>query len=113
MAGTLYNGFTLQATVTGGANTTATLTRAITFYDLTLYATGAQGGGTIKLTTAGDVTDALICAVDKTINRASTFDDANVNAAAASVVTFTAAGGAGTAGVCNALCYVQSSGSAQ
>jgi hypothetical protein len=113
MAGTIYNGFTLQASVVGGASTTATLTRAVTFYDFILYATAAQGGGSIKLTTAGgDVTDAVTCASDEALTRAATFDDANINAAAASVVTFTAAG-AGTAGACNALCYVQASGSAQ
>jgi hypothetical protein len=113
MAGTIYNGFTVQATVTGGSSTTATMTRAVTFYDFNLYATGAQGGGTIKLTTSGgDVTDAVACASDLALARATTFDDANIDASAASVVTFTTAG-AGTAGVCNALCYVTASGANQ
>ena len=113
MAGVLYEGFTLQGTVAGGANTTATLTRAVTFYDFTVFATGAQGGGTITLQNAGvAISDALACASDKAVDRAATFDDAQISANAGVVVTFAAAGAA-TAGVGNALCYVQSSGANQ
>mgnify|MGYP001340279313 CR=1 FL=1 len=113
MAGVLYDGFTLQGIVTGGANTTATLTRAVTFYDFSVFATGAQGGGTITLQNAGNaISDALACASDKAVARATTFDDAQISANAGVVITFAVAGGA-TAGVANALCYVQGSGANQ
>ena len=110
MAGVLYDGFTLQGTVTGGASTTATLTRAVTFYDFSVFATGAQGGGTITLQNAGNaISDAVACATDKAVDRATTFDDAQINANSGVVITFAAAGAA-TAGVGNALCYVQGAG---
>lgn len=113
MAGVLYEGFTLQGTVTGGASTTATLTRAVTFYDFSVYATGAQGGGSITLQNAGNaISDAVACATDKAVARASTFDSDRISANAGVVITFAAAGAA-TAGVANALCYVQGAGANQ
>ena len=113
MAGILYDGFALQGTTAGGASTTATLTRPVTFYDFTVYATAAQGGGTLTLQNAGvAITDAVACASDEAVTRAATFDDAQISANAGVVITFAAAGAA-TAGVGNALCYVQGSGAAQ
>lgn len=112
MAGTLYESFLVQGVVTGGANQTHTVVRAIEVYDATVFATGAQAGGTVTITTAaGAVTDTIDCAVDGTIARADTIDDANKLAAAGSTLTFTVAGAA-TAGVATAHCFVTGSGTA-
>lgn len=112
MAGTLYEAFLVQGVVTGGASQTHTVVRALEIYDASVYATGAQAGGTVTVTTAtGAVTDAMACAVDGAISRADTINDARVLAPVASTLTFTAAGAA-TAGVCTAHCFVTGSGTA-
>ena len=110
MAGTLYDPFLIQGVVTGGANQTHTVVRAIEIYDATVYATGAQAGGTITITTAaGAATDAIACETDTNVVRADEIDDANKLAAAGSTLTFTVAGAA-TAGVATVHCFVTDSG---
>jgi len=57
--------------------------------DVSLFATGASTNGTIKLTNGtNDITNAMTCAVDKTVARAGTIDDAynTLPAAGATIV---------------------------
>jgi hypothetical protein len=53
----------------------------------------ASGTGTLKLTTSApaDITDAMVCAVDKTIVRAGTIDDAQSSVAAGAILKVIAA----------------------
>ena len=45
--------------------------------DVVVQCTAANASGTLKLTDGtSDITDAIVCAVDKTIGRAGTIDDA-------------------------------------
>tara|TARA_B100001778_G_C18592166_1_gene632795 strand:- start:381 stop:719 length:339 start_codon:yes stop_codon:yes gene_type:complete len=112
MAGVLYDGFSLSGTVTGGGSTTATLTRAVTFYDFSVYATAANGGGSVTLQNAGvAISDAVAAATDKVVARAGTFDDATISANSGVVITF--AGASGADAVATALCYVQGAGANQ
>jgi len=112
MAGTLYNTMLVQGVVTGGANQTHTVVRAIEIYDATVFATATQGGGSITITTAGGAaTDAIDCASDGVVDRATRLNDANKLAAAGSTLTFTV-GGAATAGVATVHCFVTGSGTA-
>lgn len=112
MAGTLYEPMLVQGVVTGGANQTHTVVRAIEIYDATVFATATQAGGTITITTAaGAATDGIACATDGAVDRAATLDNANKLAAAGSTLTFTVAGAA-TAGVATVHCFVTGSGTA-
>jgi hypothetical protein len=108
MAGTMFDGFFVQATLAGSSVTHTTL-RDLEFYDMTVFATAANGGATVKLVTAsGDVTDAVACASDGAIARAGTIDDATKLAAAGTTVTFTVAGGAD--GIATGYCLITGSG---
>ncbi len=109
MAGNLLAGFAITGTVTGGVNTTCTITRAITMYDATLTPLAGTGGGqTVTVTSAGGAfTEALACAAAETIARPALLTNANAPCAAASVLTFTNSGTA--IGTCNAHCTMDGS----
>lgn len=61
--------------------------------DVIVQCTGANNNGTLTLENGGTpVTDAIICAVDKTITRAGTIDDSVSTLYTTSTVTVDAAG---------------------
>ena len=61
--------------------------------DVVVQCTGANGNGTLTLKNGGTaVTDAIICAVDKTITRAGTIDDSVSTLYTTSAVTVDAHG---------------------
>ena len=68
----------VQKVTTGAASITVTgLGEGDEIIDVMIIPTGASTNGTIKITDGThDITDAMTCAVDKTIDRAATIDDA-------------------------------------
>ena len=111
MAGTLYDSFLVQGTVTAGGTTTHTAVRALEIYDAQVYATATNGGGTVKVTTpGGDLSDAMVCATDTNLVRADTMDSTNKLVAAAGTLSFV--GAAAADGVATVHCFVTASGTA-
>ena len=68
----------VQKVTTGSASIAVTgLVEGDEIIDVMIIPTGASANGTIKITDgSSDITDTMICAVDKTIARAGTIDDA-------------------------------------
>lgn len=68
----------VQKVTTGAASITVTgLGEGDEIIDVMIIPTGASTNGTIKITDGThDITDAMTCATDKTIDRAATIDDA-------------------------------------
>lgn len=61
----------------------ATTTFALKVLDVIVECTGANGGGTITLKSGSNaITDAIVCAVDTTVTRAGTINDAYQTVAA-------------------------------
>ena len=95
MAGNLYTPFIIQATVTAGGTTTATLVRPITIYNASNYATAGAGGGTVAINTAGgSAITAWTMAVGGALTNAVTGTPANLVAAAGTTLSFVGSGGA-------------------
>jgi hypothetical protein len=68
----------VQKVTTGAASITVTgLAQGDEIIDVMIIPTGASTNGTIKITDGtSDITNAMLCATDKTIARAATIDDA-------------------------------------
>lgn len=110
MAGTLYDAYLVQATVTG-ANNSHTVVRAIEAYDATVYATATNAGGSIEVRKAATaLTNQIACAAANTVARATTFDNAQRLFAAGDVMNFVVANNA--TGVVTVHCFVTGSGAA-
>ena len=100
MAALMYPPFIVTADVPGTGTVTHTVIRELFVYDASVYATGTGGGaGTVKLTNAAgaDITDAMVCQVDTTVDRAALLvSTAAVVAAAGSLNFVSAAAAVGT-----------------
>ena len=109
MAGTLYDTFLVQGAVINGGTTTHTAIRALEVYDATVFATAANGGGTVKVTSStGDITDTIACATDAAIDRADTIDGTKKLVVAGTNLSFVGASAAD--GIATAHCFVTGSG---
>lgn len=94
MPGTLYPVFLIQGIVAAGGTTTHTVVRALVVIDANVIATATNGGGTVKVTTAGgDATDAMVCATDTNVIRAGVITATNT-AAVGSTLSFVGANAA-------------------
>lgn len=77
---------------TGGISTTAPF--ACEVLDIIVQARAASGSGTLKLTDGtNDISDTIACAVDKTMARAGTIDDAYSSLAEGATLSAVANGG--------------------
>lgn len=95
MAPVLYINYAVTADATSGLTITSNLPFAIEILDVIVQCTTANALGTLKLTDGtNDITDAMVCAVDKVIVRAGTIDDAYSGLAAASTIKVVANGAA-------------------
>jgi hypothetical protein len=78
-----------------GAGLSFVIPRALTIIDASVTCSAANGAGTLIVNgPGGAITDAMICAVDTTVVRAATIDDANAAIAAGASVTVVANGAA-------------------
>lgn len=110
MAGTLYDAYLVQATVTG-ANNSHTVVRALEAYDATVYATATNAGATVQVANGGTaLTNAIACATANAVARAGTFNGAARLFAVGDTMNFNIANAA--AGVVTVHCFVQDSGAA-
>ena len=110
MAGTLYDAYLVQATVTAADNS-HTVVRAIEAYDATVYATGTNAGGTIQVKNgATNLTNTMACDTANAVARAVTFDGTQRLFAAGSVMNFDSVNNA--AGIVTVHCFVTGSGAA-
>lgn len=78
-------------------------------YDVVVIPAGAETGGTIKVTDGtNDITNAMTCAVDKTIARAGTIDDAySTIAQGGSISLVTASSGTDQCAADVFLCFMR------
>lgn len=111
MAGTLYDGYLVQAVI-AGADNNHTVVRGIEAYDATVFCGSAVGGGTVQVrkgVTA--LTDAMTCAVVKKVDRADTFDNAQRLFVTGDTMNFFV-NATGAIGVVTVHCFVTGSGAA-
>jgi len=110
MAGTLYDAYLVQATVTAADNS-HTVVRAIEAYDAAVYCTTSAAGGTVQVRKNGvNLTDAMTCAVANAADRADTFDNTQRLFVAGDTMNFVIANAA--VGVVTVHCFVTDSGAA-
>jgi hypothetical protein len=110
VAGTLYDGYLVQAIVAGASNS-HTVVRGIEAYDATVFCGTSAAGGTVQVGKNGTaLTDAMTCATAKNVDRADTFDNAQRLFVTGDTMNFTVASGA--IGIVTVHCFVTGSGAA-
>jgi hypothetical protein len=108
MAGSLFNGFLVQAGVGVGANVAHTVIRPLEVYDVGVYSRLTAVNATITAKKAAvAITDTIACDTDKAVTRASTIDGTQVSFVAGDILNFTSVA---ADGVATAYCFVIGSG---
>jgi hypothetical protein len=104
MAGTagIQNALIIRADITtGSAAEDYAVSRAGSVVDAWVIATGASTNGTVTVNKgASAITDAMTCAVDTTVDRAATINDANISFSAGDTLRFVCAGDAVASTIC-------------
>ena len=96
---------------TAAAGFNFTMPVAMNIADVVIQAQAAANTGTLQLRTGTTaITDAMTCAVDHTLDRAATIDNAQATTTAGSTLNFISTGSDATeAGKVRAICYIYGS----